>query len=73
MSPFIEVVKIFLLGCIIAILVQIAIDTDTLVTDKTLRVTEVKHIAHIEHYYGDLPVFVGDPVIIEELNKEAIE
>ena len=39
----------------------------TLVKDRTSRVTEVKHIANIEHFYGNLPV--GDVYNEPSTNK----
>lgn len=40
---------------IIVLLFTIISQLDTIIDDRTSRVTEINHIAYIEHFYGNLP------------------
>ena len=62
----IEGVKIGLLILLCISCLKLISIGDTLINEKTLRVTEVKHIANIEHFYGDLPVIAGEKDVIVE-------
>jgi len=46
---------LILLTIIIGILLCIANDLNLIKEERIMRVTEIKHIANIDHFYGNLP------------------